>query len=100
MMPPHVSSQPDSAQGLADLDRCKRGVAAIAASRSGHAIDFDIASPWTRNTENYWDSSHFRTGIAKDFVLRLKEAVERRRDADDGVYRYLAGPRASATTAR
>ena len=33
-------------------------------------------------------------------MLRVKEAVERRRDAEDGVYRYLAGPGPSATTAR
>jgi hypothetical protein len=100
MMPAHIWSQPRSAQGRANLELCKRRIAAMTASRSGYAVDFDIASPWTRNAENYWDSSHFRVNIAKDFVLRLKEAVEGGRDADDGVYRYLAGPRASATTAR
>lgn len=100
VMPPYVSTQPDSAQERADLDRCKRRIAAIATSRHGYAIDFDIASPWTNNADNYWDASHFRTAIAKDFVLRIKEAVDRRRDADDGVYRYLAGPGPTATPAR
>jgi len=38
-------------------------------------------------------------GLAKDLVLRIKEAVERRRDAEDGIYRYLAGPGPSVTTA-
>ena len=100
VMPPHVSTQPDSAEERADLDLCKRRIAAIAASRHGYAVDFDIASAWTSNADNYWDASHFRTAIAKDFVLRIKEAVEHRRDAEDGIYRYLAGPGATATTAR
>ncbi len=30
--------------------------------------------------------------IAKAFMQRLREAVERRRDAEDGVYRFLAAP--------
>ncbi|MCJ7529232.1 MAG: hypothetical protein MUO37_14255 [Methyloceanibacter sp.] len=38
--------------------------------------------------------------IAKAFILRIKEAMERRRDAEDGVYRYLAGPSPPATTSR
>ena len=69
-------------------------------AQPGYAIDFDIASAWTKNADNYWDSSHFRTAIAKAFMLRVKEAVVRRRDAKDGVYRYLAGPSPSATTSR
>ena len=92
MMPPHISAQPDTAAERADLDLCKQRIAALATSRSGYTIDFDIASAWTRNADNYWDASHFRTAIAKDFVRRVKEAIERRRDAEDGVYRYLAGP--------
>jgi hypothetical protein len=100
VMPPHVSTQPDSAAEQAELDLCKQRIAAIATSFRGYAIDFDIASAWTRNANNYWDASHFRTAIAKRFMLRLKEAVERRRDADDGIYRYLAGPGPSVTTAR
>jgi hypothetical protein len=31
------------------------------------------------------DWSHFRTAIAKDFVMRPKQGVERRRDAEDGI---------------
>jgi hypothetical protein len=92
VMPPYISAQPDNAAERADLDLCKQRIAALATSRSGYTIDFDIASAWTRNADNYWDASHFRTAIAKDFVRRLKEAIERRRDAEDGVYRYLAGP--------
>ena len=92
MMPPHISAQPDTAAERADLDLCKQRIAALATSRSGYTIDFDIASAWTRNADNYWDASHFRTAIAKDFVRRVKEAIERRRDAEDGVYRYSAGP--------
>jgi hypothetical protein len=92
MMPPHISAQPDTAAERADLDLCKQRIAALATSRSGYTIDFDIASAWTQNADNYWDANHFRTAIAKDLVRRVKEAIERRRDAEDGVYRYLAGP--------
>jgi hypothetical protein len=100
LMPPYASKLPDTAGERADLDLCKRRVAALAGDSHGYAIDFDIASPWTLNAENYWDPSHFRTAIAKAFILRIKEAMERRRDAEDGVYRYLAGPSPSATTSR
>ena len=61
MMPPHISAQPDTAAERADLDLCKQRIAALATSRSGYTIDFDIASAWTRNADNYWDASHFRT---------------------------------------
>lgn len=98
-MPPHVSTQPDSTEERTDLVICKRRIAALASNSNGYAIDFDIASTWTNNADNYWDASHFRTAIAKDLVLRIKEAVERRRDAEDGIYRYLAGPGPSVTTA-
>jgi hypothetical protein len=102
MMPPYISAQPDTAAERADLDLCKQRIAALATSKSGYTIDFDIASAWTRNADNYWDDSHFRTAIAKDFVRRVKEAIERRHDAADGVYRYLAGPAAgpAVTTTR
>ena len=100
VMPRHISTQPDSASERGDLDLCKRRIAALATSKRGYAIDFAIASTWTRNADNYWDSSHFRTAIAKALVLRIKEAVERRRDAEDGVYRYLAGPSPSTATSR
>lgn len=99
VMPPHVSTQPDSTVERTDLVICKRRIAALASNSNGYAIDFDIASTWTNNADNYWDASHFRTAIAKDLVLRIKEAVERRRDAEDGIYRYLAGPGPSVTTA-
>jgi hypothetical protein len=92
MMPAYISRQPNSATERADLDLCKQRIATLATSRSGYTIDFDIASAWTRNADNYWDTSHFRTAIAKDLVRRVKEAIGRRRDAEDGVYRYLAGP--------
>ena len=92
IMPAHVSTQPATAAARAELDLCKQGIAALVTSKGGDTIDFDIASQWTRNADNYWDASHFRTALGKDFVLRLKEAVERRRDAADGIYLYLARP--------
>ena len=72
VMPPHVSTQPNNANERADLDLCKRRIAAIATHSHGYAIDFDIASAWTNNADNYWDASHFRTAIASAFMLRIK----------------------------
>jgi hypothetical protein len=100
LMPPYASKLPDTAGQHADLDLCKRRIAALASDSHGYAIDFDIASPWTLNAKNYWDANHFRTAIAKAFIRRIEEAMERRRDAEDGVYRYLAGPSPPATTSR
>ena len=100
LMPPYASKLPDTAGQRADLGLCKRRIAALASDKRGYAIDFDIASPWTLNAENYWDASHFRIVIAKAFIPRIKEAMEHRRDAEDGVYRYLAGPSPPATTSR
>jgi len=92
LMPRHVSALPSDAAGRAKLGQCKRHIEALVSRHAGFTIDFDIASPWTTKDDNYWDASHFRIGLAKALMQRVKEAVERRRDAEDGVYRTLAGP--------
>jgi hypothetical protein len=78
------------------VEQCNSaGVSAVAYPVS--VIYFRIASVLTSIDNNYWDRSHIRVGLAHDLVQRVKEAVERRRDAEDGVCRYLAGPTASAS---
>jgi hypothetical protein len=92
LMPPYVSTLPTAAAELARIDQCKQRIAAVVSHHAGFTVDFDIASPWTKEANNYWDGRHFRIGIAKALMPRVKEAVERRRDAEDGVYRTLTGP--------
>jgi hypothetical protein len=91
LMPPHISLLPHDDDGRASLDQCKRHLAGLVSRNTGFIVDFDIDSPWTRKAENYWDDSHFRMSIAKALMPRVKEAVERRRDAEDGVYRTQTG---------
>jgi hypothetical protein len=96
VMPSHVAALlDDDADERAVIEQCKGSLANEIGFPRVSVIDFRIPSIWTRNDDNYWDRGHFRVGLAHDLVLRIKEAVERRRDAEDGVYRYLAGPTAS-----
>jgi hypothetical protein len=97
LMPPYVSTIPSEAEERARLDLCKQRIAVLAGRTHDDAVDFDIPSPWTASAENYWDKSHFRMVIAKALMQRVKEAVERRRDAEDGVYHFLAGAAAAAS---
>jgi hypothetical protein len=74
------------------IERCKRRLAGLVNRRHGYLLDFRIDSAWTRKDENFWDENHFRVGLAHSLIFRIKEAVDRRRDAEDGIYRFLAGP--------
>ena len=73
------------------IEACKQRIARLAARRHGTVVDFFVASDWTRNDDNFWDSDHLRVGFARALIFRVKEAVMRRRDADDGVYRVITG---------
>jgi hypothetical protein len=90
VMPSHIT-----AVNKADhdgIEQCKRRLASLVNRRQGYLLDFRIDSVWTRNDENFWDENHFRVGLAHLLIGRIKEAVDRRRDAADGIYRFLAGP--------
>ena len=101
IMPSHASSFLNDDKDERDtIEQCKRSIATEITYPRVTVLDFRIPSIWTRNDNNFWDRNHVRVGLAKGLVLRIKEAVERRRDAEDGVYRYLAGPGPTATTAR
>ena len=93
IMPSHASSFLNDDKDERDtIEQCKRSIATEITYPRVTVLDFRIPSIWTRNDDNFWDRNHVRVGLAKGLVLRIKEAVERRRDAEDGVYRYLAGP--------
>jgi hypothetical protein len=89
VMPSHITVLANKDRG--DIERCKHEIAAIVEKRHGALIDFRIDSVWTRADENFWDENHFRVGLAQSLILRLKEAMDQKRDAEDGVYRMLTG---------
>ena len=76
-------NQPPTSRAV--IEQCKRSLANEMSFPRVSVIDFRIPSIWTRNDDNYWDHGHFRVGLAHDLVLRIKEAVQQRRDAEDGV---------------
>jgi len=92
LMPAHASTLPGDSAGRERLDECKRRIVDLVSRRNSYLVDFLLPSAWTTKDDNYWDHLHFRVGIARELIERLKEAVEGRRDADDGIYRVLATP--------
>jgi hypothetical protein len=48
-----------------------------------------IESPITTDDSNYWDTAHFRVGVARQVERGLIDAVVRSADAADGTYRLL-----------
>src|SRR3990172_8766483 len=98
LMPSHVTLLPKSSKAQKGYETCKQRIAAMVARRGGRVVDFSIPSAWTKADENYWDAMHFRVGMAHEFMVRLKEAVDRQKDAEDGVYRYLNGANAPTAT--
>jgi hypothetical protein len=90
LMPFHASVRQGSAGERRRLEDCKQSIVNLLGKQGVHVVDFNIDSPWTTNDDNYWDRSHIRVGVARSFIFHLAEAIARREDADDGVYRYLS----------
>ncbi len=96
-MPVHVASQPQpGSKAEAVLGECKRRIASIATTRRAHLVDFMIASDITTRDDNYWDSLHYRVGVAGRIVDGLAEAVKGRTppaaDGSGAPWRTLARP--------
>jgi hypothetical protein len=89
VMPSHFTALLN--KDRSDIERCKREIAALVDKRHGTMIDFRIDSAWTRNDENFFDENHFRVGLAEALIKRVKQAMDQKQDAEDGVYRMLAG---------
>jgi hypothetical protein len=89
VMPSHFTALLN--KDRSDIERCKREIAALVDKRHGTMIDFRIDSAWTRNDENFFDENHFRVGLAEALIKRVKQAMDQKQDAEDGVYRLLAG---------
>ena len=92
-MPAHVAGQPQPGSKEAAREaECKARMAAIAARRGAHLVDFKIASSITREDANYWDPLHYRLPIAQRIVEGIARAVATGKDDPGGDWRYLAGP--------
>jgi hypothetical protein len=99
IMPSHASAFVNDDQAEREnAEQCKRSLATEISHPRVTLVDFRISSIWTRDDTNYWDRHHIRVGLAHNLILRIKEAVERRRDAEDGVYRILPTRSTSAST--
>jgi hypothetical protein len=71
----HVQ-RPDSGPLHAEWQECKRRVTALAAAApNAMAVDFMIPSRITDDDDNYWDSVHYRVGIADRLVRDLARAA-------------------------
>jgi hypothetical protein len=87
-MPVHVAAQawPGTRDAAVEAE-CKARIAAIGHARGAKVVDWRIASPITRNDENYWDGLHYRLPIARRLTDDLIGAVLRGTESIDGSYR-------------
>jgi hypothetical protein len=89
-MPVHVAGQAwPGTRDAAVAAECKARIAAIGRARGAKVIDWRIASPITRNDENYWDGLHYRLPIARRLSDELVGAVLNGTESTDGSYRLL-----------
>jgi hypothetical protein len=81
-VPYHVAQQPQPGSHAAAVwAECKDRVAAIAADTpNARVVDFMIASPVTATDENYWDSLHYRSGVAHWLASSLRAAADGKAD--------------------
>ena len=89
-LPMHVAIQgrPGTLQA-AVIAACKAQVAQLARGHGANVIDWMIKSPITTDDSNYWDTAHFRVGVARQVERGLIDAVVGSTDAADGTYRLL-----------
>jgi hypothetical protein len=87
-MPVHVVAQawPGTRDAAVEAE-CKTRIAAIGRARGAKVVDWRIASPITRNDENYWDALHYRLPIARRLTDDLIGAVLNGKESIDGSYR-------------
>ncbi len=85
----HMMPAPGS-PGAALMAECKRRVAAVARPvAETRVVDMMIPSPITERDDNYWDSMHYRVGIADRIAADLAGAWRGAGSAD-----YADGPAA------
>ena len=95
-MPSHASVLRSSDRS--DIERCKQQMATIFNRRGGYLLDFRIEFALTRNDTNFWDENHFRVRLAQALILRIKEAIGHKHNAEDASYLVLAAPPAAISS--
>jgi hypothetical protein len=90
--PYYVWAQPaPGSAAFAELQECKRRVAAIADAAPGTTVvDFMIPSEITNDPTHYWDPLHYRVGIADRLARDLADAAAGL-PPRDGDYRLISG---------
>ncbi|MBP2311253.1 hypothetical protein [Azospirillum soli] len=92
-MPVHVAALPQPGSVLAAREQeCKDRIARIGAAHGAAVVDFRFASRITTEDTNYWDSLHYRVGIADWIEQSLGMAMRERRDDPEGAWRLLVAP--------
>ncbi len=92
-MPVHVAALPQPGSALAAREQeCKDRIARIGAAHGAAVVDFRFASRITTEDTNYWDSLHYRVGIADWIGRSLSVAMRERRDDPEGAWRLLVAP--------
>jgi len=75
--PRHVSAIPASgSRAAAHLDACKDAFRRLAGSRPNTwVVDFLLDGPFTRHTDDYWDTIHYRRPVARAIENRLADIL-------------------------
>jgi len=96
-MPVHVAAQPPAGTVHDARERaCKDRIARLGAEAGAWVVDFRIASRVTADDANYWDSLHYRVGIADWLEDTLAAVLRGGSEASDGTWRLLGEPRAGS----
>ncbi len=76
-VPYHVRIQPEPGSvGAAVWSECKRRVLAeVQSIPNGLVVDFMRSTPMTTRDDNYWDSVHYRVGVADQIAHDLVDAI-------------------------
>ena len=95
--PSHVTLQGAAGSDYAAMwDACRAQVAALAQPIANTlVVDFNIPSPITADTANYWDPVHYRVPVASRIVADLAAATAGSATADVRVIQRTPGPTAA-----
>jgi hypothetical protein len=100
-MPVHRAAQPRAGSMAAAREaECKARIALIAARAGWPALDFRIASEITTTDSNYWDSLHYRVGIAERVARGIARGIAGQDDDPAGDWRHLRANREAAAALR
>jgi hypothetical protein len=81
IMPPQFVANLPAATSAAgrELAACKHDLMLRASERNWRFIDYLLDTPLSRNSENFWDTEHFRMNVAQAIERRIAEEAHRTR---------------------